>query len=243
MTYDSRSLRGQAYLTDALLWLVGVPAATLDALYLTYAAPPLATDSPETLVVRILAILALALLAWNLLCSAVAHLATLRLAPPPLRRGAHALVSRFGTRLSRSLVARAGAGAIIGSAILTSAPLGAALATPQDTGSPGLSLTWADSPNSPATSATGATGATPASATREGPSQGPRPHNDTDPPATVTVAPGDSLWSIAATLRPGSDEAHVTRVWQAIHAANSHTVANPHLIYPGQQLTIPQDLP
>ena len=107
MTYDSRSLRGQAYLTDALLWLVGVPAATLDALYLTYAAPPLATDSPETLVVRILAILALALLAWNLLCSAVAHLATLRLAPPPLRRGAHALVSRFGTRLSRSLVARA----------------------------------------------------------------------------------------------------------------------------------------
>lgn len=243
MAYDSRSLRGRAHLTDALLWVVGVPAAALDVLYLTYAAPPLAPDSPETLVVWILAILALALLAWNLLCSAVAHLATLRLAPPPLRRGAHALVARFGTRLSRSLIARAGAGAIIGSAILTSAPLGAALATPQDTSSPGLSLTWADSPNSPTASATGATEATPASAPPKSPAQGPQPRDDTDPPATVTVAPGDSLWSIAASLRPGSDDAHITRVWQAIHAANSHAVANPHLIYPGQQLSIPQDLP
>ena len=99
MTHDSRSLRGQAPLTDALLWLVGAPAAALDALYLAYAAPTLAPNAPETLVVWILAILALALLFWNLLCSAVAHLATLRLAPPTLRRGAHALVSRYGTRL------------------------------------------------------------------------------------------------------------------------------------------------
>ena len=164
MTHDSRSLRGQAPLTDALLWLVGAPAATLDALYLAYAAPQLAPDAPETLVVWLLAIIALALLFWNLLCSAVAHLATLRLAPPPLRRGAHALVSRYGTRLSRSLLSRAGAGALIGSALITSAPLGAAQAAPQDTASPGVSLTWADAPGAPTPQQTGATEATPASA-------------------------------------------------------------------------------
>lgn len=242
MTHDSRSLRGQAPLTDALLWLVGAPAAAFDALYLAYAAPTLAPDAPETLVVRILAILALALLFWNLLCSAVAHLATLRLAPPPLRRGAHALVSRYGTRLSRSLLSRAGAGALIGSALITSAPL-AAQAAPQDTASPGVSLTWADAPGAPTPQQTGATEATPASAPREGTSQDPPPLGQADLPDTVTVAPGDSLWSIAASLRPGSDDAHITRVWQAIHVANAHTITTPHLIYPGQQLSIPQDLP
>ena len=243
MTHDSRSLRGQAPLTDALLWLVGAPAAALDSLYLAYAAPPLAPDAPETLVVWALAVLALALLSWNLLCSAVAHLATLRLAPPPLRRGAHALGSRYGTRLSKSLLARAGAGALIGSALITSAPLGAAQAAPQDTASPGVSLTWADAPGAPTVQQTGATEAAPASAPREGTSQDPPPLGEADLPDTVTVAPGDSLWSIAASLRPGSDDAHITRVWQAIHAANAHAITTPHLIYPGQQLSIPEDLP
>lgn len=243
MTHDSRSSRGQAPLTDALLWLVGAPAAALDSLYLADAAPPLAPDAPETLVVWALAILALALLSWNLLCSAVAHLATLRLAPPPLRRGAHALVSRYGTRLSKSLLARAGAGALIGSALITSAPLGAAQAAPQDTASPGVSLTWADAPGAPTAQQTGATEATPASAPREGTSQDPPPLGQADLPDTVTVAPGDSLWSIASSLRPGSDDAHITRVWQAIHAANAHAITTPHLIYPGQQLSIPEDLP
>ena len=215
MTHDSRSSRGQAPLTDALLWLVGAPAAALDSLYLAYAAPPLAPDAPETL----------------------------RLAPPPLRRGAHALVSRYGTRLSKSLLARAGAGALIGSALITSAPLGAAQAAPQDTASPGVSLTWADAPGAPTVQQTGATEAAPASAPREGTSQDPPPLGEADLPDTVTVAPGDSLWSIAASLRPGSDDAHITRVWQAIHAANAHAITTPHLIYPGQQLSIPEDLP
>ena len=90
---------------------------------------------------------------------------------------------------------------------------------------------------------TGATEAAPASAPREGTSQDPPPLGEADLPDTVTVAPGDSLWSIAASLRPGSDDAHITRVWQAIHAANAHAITTPHLIYPGQQLSIPEDLP
>lgn len=46
-----------------------------------------------------------------------------------------------------------------------------------------------------------------------------------------------------ASLQPGSDDAHITRMWRAIHAANSHAIPNPSLIYPGQTLTIPQDMP
>ena len=150
MTYDSDSPTGQAYLTDAVLWLVGTPLAILDVLYLAYGAPPITPNAPETLVVWVLGLIALALLAWNLLSSVCAHLATLRHVPDPLRRAAHLLVSRFGTRLSRSLLARAGAGALIGSALVTSVPLGGALAAPQDTGPRGVSLTWADSPETAA---------------------------------------------------------------------------------------------
>lgn len=151
MTYDSDSPTGQAYLTDAVLWLLGTPLAILDVLYLAYGAPPITPNAPETLVVWVLGLIALSLLAWNLLSSACAHLATLRHVPDPLRRAAHLLVSRFGTRLSRSLLARAGASALIGSALVTSVPLGGALAAPQDTGPRGVSLTWADSPKSPPT--------------------------------------------------------------------------------------------
>ena len=240
MTHDSRSLRGQAPLTDALLWLVGAPAAALDSLYLAYAAPPLAPDAPETLVVWALAILALALLSWNLLCSAVAHLATLTLTPAPLRRASHALVSRVGTRLSKSLLAKAGAGALIGSALLTPIPHGASMAAPPEAASPGISLTWADSPN-PSLSTSDATSTHP----DETPStQAQRASREaTAAQQTVTIRPGDTLWSIAQTLRPDSDDAHITRVWQAIHTANAEAIPNPSLIYPGQRLTIPQDLP
>ena len=139
MTYGSDSPTGQAYLTDAVLWLLGTPLAILDVLYLAYGAPPITPNVPETLVVWVLGLIALALLAWNLLSSVCAHLATLRHVPDPLRRAAHLLVSRFGTRLSRSLLARAGASALIGSALVTSVPLGGALAAPQDTGPRGVS--------------------------------------------------------------------------------------------------------
>ena len=218
MTYDSDSRTGQAYLTDALLWLAGAPLALLDAAYLAYAAPPITPSAPETLVVWVLALVGLALLAWGLLSSALAHLATLRLAPAGLRRATRFLVTRFGTSLSRSLLARAGASALIGSAMLTAAPIGAALASPRDADAPDMSLTWADTPDAASRGAS-------------------------DPPQTHTVAPGDTLWSIAEAMRPGADDAHITRVWQAIHAANAQAIPNPSLIYPGQRLTIPQDLP
>ena len=146
MTDDSLTVAGQSHLTDAFLWLVGAPLCLLDALYLSRLAPPLSAERPETLILWVLGIAALALLAWSLLCSACAHLALLRVAPPAARTAARFFVCRCGTRLSRSLLARAGASALIGSTLVTGAPAAASLAAPQEQTSPAVSLTWADTP-------------------------------------------------------------------------------------------------
>lgn len=240
MTDDSLTVAGQSHLTDAFLWLVGAPLCLLDALYLSRLAPPLSAERPETLILWVLGIAALALLAWSLLCSACAHLALLRVAPPAARTAARFFVYRCGTRLSRSLLARAGASALIGSTLVTGAPAAASLAAPQEQTSPAVSLTWADTPGAPSPDQ---------EATQTAPATLPVPAQDApdadtpDHPTSVTVAPGDSLWSIAASLRPDADYAHIDATWRAIHAANSESVHDPALIYPGQTLTIPQDLP
>lgn len=240
MTDDSLAAAGQSHLTDAFLWLVGAPLGLLDALYLSHLAPPLSADRPETLVVWVLGIAAFALLAWSLLCSACAHLALLRVAPPAARTAARLFVSRCGTSLARSLLARAGASALIGSALVTGAPAAASLAAPQEQASPAISLTWADSPGDSSSDQ---------EATQTAPAALPVPAQDAPAadvpahPASVTVAPGDSLWSIAASLSPDADEARIDATWRAIHAANSESVPDPALIYPGQTLSIPQDLP
>ena len=240
MTDDSLAAAGQSHLTDAFLWLVGAPLCLLDTLYLSHLAPPLSAERPETLILWVLGIAALALLAWSLLCSACAHLALLRVAPPAARAAARFFVSRCGTRLSRSLLARAGASALIGSELVTAAPTAASLAAPQEQTSPVVSVTWADTPGTPSPDQ---------EATQTVPSALPMPTEDApapDAPAapiSITVAPGDSLWSIAASLRPDADDAHIDTTWRAIHAANAESVRDPALIYPGQTLAIPQDLP
>ena len=240
MTDDSLTVAGQSHLTDAFLWLVGAPLCLLDALYLSRLAPPLSAERPETLILWVLGIAALALLAWSLLCSACAHLALLRVAPPAARTAARFFVCRCGTRLSRSLLARAGASALIGSTLVTGAPAAASLAAPQEQTSPAVSLTWADTPGAPSPDQ---------EATQTAPATLPVPAQDApdadtpDHPTSVTVAPGDSLWSIAASLRPDADGARIDATWRAIHAANSESVHDPALIYPGQTLAIPQDLP
>lgn len=245
MTDNPDLYTGQARLTDASLWLLGTPAAILDGLYLAYGAPPLRPQAPETVVVWALGAAAMILLAWSLLSSACAHLAALRTAPAPLRRLAHRLVARFGTRLSKSLLARAGASAIVGSALVAATPIGAALATPREPASPAVSLTWADAPASrPGADAPGTTASAASDSDTRTPQAPPgAAHASPDPPTTITVAPGDTLWSIASALRPEADDAHITRTWQAIHRANADTISNPSLIYPGARLTIPQDLP
>jgi nucleoid-associated protein YgaU len=57
----------------------------------------------------------------------------------------------------------------------------------------------------------------------------------------VTVRPGDSLWSIAATaLGPLATDADIAREWPRLYATNRERIgANPHLLRPGLILTLP----
>jgi nucleoid-associated protein YgaU len=57
----------------------------------------------------------------------------------------------------------------------------------------------------------------------------------------VTVRPGDSLWSIAATaLGPFATDADIAREWPRLYATNRERIgANPHLLRPGLILTLP----
>ncbi|MDP2772311.1 MAG: LysM domain-containing protein [Nocardioides sp.] len=61
----------------------------------------------------------------------------------------------------------------------------------------------------------------------------------------VVVAPGDSLWSLAATaLGAGATDAEITAEWQRIHQLNREVVgADPDLIRPGQRLVLPPSPP
>ena len=189
MTDDSRTPPGQAHLSDACLWLVGAPLTILDGLYLSRLAPPIEPERPETLILRILGVLAFLLLSWSLLSSACAHLALLRGAPPVLRRVAHALVLRCGTKLSRSLLARAGASALIGSALVTVAPVAASIATPQENPSTGVSLTWADSPHA-------------VDAVQEPPQTSPATQAAQEPTTPTSMRPGAQSTRPTRTLSP-----------------------------------------
>jgi hypothetical protein len=60
--------------------------------------------------------------------------------------------------------------------------------------------------------------------------------------ASVVVAPGDTLWSIAArTLPAQSPDAATARRWRAIYAANRSRIGpDPDLIVPGLRLRLPR---
>ncbi len=59
----------------------------------------------------------------------------------------------------------------------------------------------------------------------------------------MTVVPGDSLWSIAAGHLPaGATDADIDTRWPQWYAANRELIgADPGLIEPGWQLTVPTD--
>jgi hypothetical protein len=59
--------------------------------------------------------------------------------------------------------------------------------------------------------------------------------------ASVVVAPGDTLWSIAAhSLADSPDALEVERRWREIYHANRDVIgADPDLIVPGQRLVLP----
>ena len=57
-------------------------------------------------------------------------------------------------------------------------------------------------------------------------------------PPTYTVMQGDSLWNISGMETIYKDSIY----WPIIHDANGGLIADPDLIYPGQELTIPRGL-
>ena len=61
--------------------------------------------------------------------------------------------------------------------------------------------------------------------------------------ATLTVEPGDCLWSIAETLLPsGVSDSQIDAAWRALYAANASVVgSDPSLIHPGTVLVLPQE--
>jgi hypothetical protein len=60
------------------------------------------------------------------------------------------------------------------------------------------------------------------------------------PTRTVTVRPGDTLWSIAAdALGSDATTAEIDATWRVVAAANHGAVHDPDLIFPGTELALP----
>ena len=60
-------------------------------------------------------------------------------------------------------------------------------------------------------------------------------------PRAVVVRAGDTLWSIAADLLPGSAaDAVVDAAWRRLARMNAERVPDPHLILPGTRLRVPE---
>ena len=72
-----------------------------------------------------------------------------------------------------------------------------------------------------------------------------RRHATDAPTTTLRVAPGDSLWTLAAADLPeGASVAEVDQRWREIHDANREVIGgDPDLIHPGQQLRLPPGRP
>ena len=81
-------------LHDAALWLIGAPAAALLAAYARAKAPALSADAPDQIIAVILACALGALIAWNLLWSAIAHAAAAGRAPGRCGAGRGGVVRR-----------------------------------------------------------------------------------------------------------------------------------------------------
>jgi hypothetical protein len=76
---------------------------------------------------------------------------------------------------------------------------------------------------------------------RSGPPAHPPPEPASSTAGTVTVASGDSLWSLAKTRLPhDATDAEVDAAWRRIYAANRAAIGpDPDVIRPGLRLRIP----
>jgi nucleoid-associated protein YgaU len=68
----------------------------------------------------------------------------------------------------------------------------------------------------------------------EHPRQKPVPEQSSEPPRIYVVQSGDSLWKIAEKFLGDGNR------WKEIFEANKDKIEDPNLIYPGQELVIPE---
>ncbi|WP_315097585.1 LysM domain-containing protein [uncultured Cellulomonas sp.] len=165
------------------------------------------------------------------------------------------LVHRYAPQLVRRALAVAvgatlGLGAVTGAsaAAPTPAPPTAAASVASDDGSVDLGWVVTEAPADPRPAPSVTTPAAPATAATPPPdvpvlTAAPAPAADQAPTtgSTVVVAPGDSLWGIAARHLPaGATDAEVAAAWPRWYEANATVIgADPDVILPGQVLTVP----
>lgn len=79
--------------------------------------------------------------------------------------------------------------------------------------------------------------------TPAGPPEPPEPPAARPAQGTVTVRPGDTLWSIAADTVSDDSPGTIAAVWPQIYEANRDVLTDdPDLIHPGAELRIPRDI-
>jgi LysM repeat protein len=59
--------------------------------------------------------------------------------------------------------------------------------------------------------------------------------------ATVVVAPGDTLWDIAAEVLGTNDSARIAAYWPVLYRVNRSVVSDPDALRPGWVLVLPDE--
>ena len=179
----------------------------------------------DALLPQVLAVVAMTALAWLWWCALVAAVDAVR-GRPELRRGHPAWLRRVVL-------------AVCGATLLATAPAATALAVGTEDGRDPGPRDLLDGLASPAAPLNGST--------RDAPAERPRESGPTGvpAPASYVVAPGDSLWSIAAAhLTADATDARIAASWRAIYRDNRTRVgADPDLIRVGVRLRLPRLAP
>lgn len=240
-------------------WLAPSPAASIEVL--RGPGSPLAGPADvATVLVALVAVAGWALLGWLVVIAGLQLLSAIpgctgrlasglasALAPIAVRRG---LAVLLGLSLTTSAPATAWAAA--------ATPATAAPAVPAAAAAPGAAdlpdLDWPvartlagpaePAPPGPAGPLGTVEAAVEPAPTTAGPPAGDRAARSrraTSPDTAHVVAPGESLWSIAADhLGPAADASRVAATWPRWWQANRADIgANPHLIHPGTRLIPP----
>ncbi|WP_084100899.1 LysM peptidoglycan-binding domain-containing protein [Demequina sp. NBRC 110051] len=222
------------------------------AVFLVTAAEVAATLGPrpgvDDLVVGAMAALGAAVCGWLSLIAIAAVLAP--------RRWRAAMVAASPAVWRRVIAVALGTAVAAGAALPASAAGWVAL-TPEVEPSPAGWLVHVTATDAPASSDTPQTPTTTPEPTRAASPPSPRSPResasaaltstaDTDAApgtrtgASHTVSRGESLWTITAAVLDTRDAPTIAAAWPALYEANREALgSNPHLIHPGQTLTLP----